>query len=59
MKPPIDYVDETPPPEPDRRVLAVALILGALFGFIAGYALGDVPEHVPGPGFDVCKTRGC
>jgi len=41
---------------------AVPIILAAVLvvvGFAAGYALGDVPEYVPGPGYDICTTKGC
>jgi hypothetical protein len=26
---------------------------------MAGYALGDVPKFEPGPGYDICTTKGC
>lgn len=38
--------------------ICAALIFGAAC-FAAGYALGDVPEYVPGPGYDICTTKGC
>lgn len=54
---------EPAPPPPPRSIYVIAwgilfIIITAL-GVIAGFAFGDVPVYVPGPGYDVCTTEGC
>lgn len=52
---------EEPEVEPRGGGVATVLVLSlaVLFGFAAGYALGDVPTVATGPGYDICTTKGC
>jgi len=51
------------PPDPaSRPCILRMLVFGAIFalvGVLAGLALGDAPRVMPGPGFDICTTKGC
>lgn len=40
-------------------VLLIFSIVWGLIAFAAGIALGAPPPFEPGPGYDICTTKGC